>query len=459
METVAYFTGIRSQISAELKQSVSSIFVAVAWFTDARLFEILCDKAKKGLDVQLIVMDDDITRNCSINYQELEKNGGRLYLINGNVNGTLMHNKFCVIDDTTTITGSYNWSIKAQSNHENITITRGNQFLADLFLAEFMRIKVKYHGKDELKTFNVEVAGKRLTIIDTLIQLGEFEQIATQIEKLRDYELIPDIELILQTLTRGDYTDASNLIKGYLTKIKTLTIYEDIDLEQLKWEIKYLEIEIISLENEKVTIEKIVSDFVHTYTIAFGEMLLKILRLKKEKLKSEGRNKKSEEYEKAEHEYSTFNEQYKRETKNKQTELNKDEQQELKEKYRKAVQLCHPDKFPGDPEKQKIAEKIFKELSEAYSKNDLKRVSEILNNLENGIYEFDEIKEISSRIKLEERIKYLRKKLADLNHLLSKTRNDKDYIRIISINNMDAFFKEEKERLENELKILENEQQ
>jgi phosphatidylserine/phosphatidylglycerophosphate/cardiolipin synthase-like enzyme len=28
--------------------------------------------------------------------------------------GALMHNKFCVIDEINTITGSYNWSIKAE---------------------------------------------------------------------------------------------------------------------------------------------------------------------------------------------------------------------------------------------------------------------------------------------------------------------------------------------------------
>ena len=100
-----------------------------------------------------------------------------------------------------------------------------------------------------------------------------------------------------------------------VVKIKTITIYEDINLEQLRWEIKYLEIEIISLENEKTSIEKIISDFVHTYTIAFGDLLLKILKLKKEKLKKAGHTKKSEEYEKAEQEYNKFNDQYTQEKK------------------------------------------------------------------------------------------------------------------------------------------------
>jgi len=35
-----------------------------------------------------------------------------------------MHNKFCVIDSKTVVTGSYNWTKKAQSNYENITIIK-----------------------------------------------------------------------------------------------------------------------------------------------------------------------------------------------------------------------------------------------------------------------------------------------------------------------------------------------
>lgn len=458
LETVAHFTNIRAHISAELKQSTKSIYVAVAWFTDSQLFSMLCDKAKKGLDVQLIVMDDDITRNCSINYEELETNGGRVYLIDSGKTGILMHNKFCVIDEMITITGSYNWSIKAQSNHENITITKENTLLANLFLEEFNRIKVLYHGKDQPKTFDVEIISKRLLIIDSLIQLNEFEQITIQVTKIKEFETNSEIDSIIHHIDTLDYHEASTLINAYLKKIKTITIYEDINLEQLRWEIKYLEIEIISLENEKTSIEKIISDFVHTYTIAFGDLLLKILKLKKEKLKKAGHTKKSEEYEKAEQEYNKFNDQYTQEKKTDFQNLSEEEQKELKMKYRKAVQLCHPDKFPGDPVKQKIAEKIFKELSDAYNKNDLKRVSEILSNLENGIYEIDENTEISNRKQLEERVKYLREKLQTLTLTLVNTRNDKTYRDVISIKSMDSFFKEEKERLENEIKILENEQ-
>lgn len=453
METIAYFSNIRSHIQTELKTAKDSIFVAVAWFTDAKLFDILCQKATNGLDVQLIVMDDDITRNCSIDYSKLEVCGGKVFQINNEITGTLMHNKFCIIDKTNTITGSYNWSIKAQTNHENITITKDSEELAEMFLTEFRRIKVQYHGQDPLKTYDVEIVSKRLIIIENCIQLDEFENIKNQLDKITEYQLPNEVQTIVEKLIDSKHSDASNLIKSYLIRIKSLTIFEEVDLEQLKWQIKYLEVEIVALENEKSTIEKIISDFVHTYTIAFGELILKILKLKKEKLKKAGRNGKTEEYEKAEEEFNTFNEQYKQEKKNDIKDLSNEEKDELKQKYRKAVLLCHPDKFIDEIQKEK-AHKIFVQLQEAYSKNNLKKVREILSNLEKGIYEIDEEIKVSKKEILLEQLNYLKQRLEELHQILGKMRNDKTYKEVLSIKNMEEYFNQEKERLEKELKTF-----
>ncbi len=455
METIAHFTDIRNHIQEELKKAQQSIIVAVAWFTDAKLFDILCQKATAGLDVQLIVMDDDITRNCSIDYNRLEKCGGKLYQINNETTGTLMHNKFCVLDNKDTITGSYNWSIKAQSNHENITITKDSQELAEMFLTEFKRIRVQYHGNEPLKSYDVDIISKRLTIIENYIQLNEYENIKIHIEKICEYDIPSIVQSIIDSLNSTKYSNASLQIREYLIKIKSVTIFEDIDLEQIKWQIKYLEIEIIALENEKVTIEKIISDFVHTYTLSFGELILKILKLKIEKLKKEGKNTRAEEYQNAEEEYNNYNEQFKQEKKNDIKDLSDDEKEEIKQKYRKAVTLCHPDKFTDEEQKQK-AHKIFVQLQDAYSKNDLRRVREILSNLESGIFDIDENIKTSNKEHLLAQLNYLKQKQQVLSQALTKIRNDKTYKQVINIKDMNKYFAEEKVRLETELKQFQN---
>jgi hypothetical protein len=462
METQAYFKNIRSHITKELQGANTSIFAAVAWFTDLKLFKILCEKANEGLDVQLIVVDDSITRSCSIDYLDLEKCGGKVYLIDEN-KGALMHNKFCVIDEINTITGSYNWSMKAASNHENITISSENNDLATSFIDEFKRIKIQYHGNDPLKIFDAEIISKRLTIIDNLIQLDEFEQIQMHQNKINEYELTTDIIKIQSSLEKLQYNEASSLIKEYIVRIKAIKEYKDFDLERIMWEIKYLEVEIVALENEKITIEKIISDFVHSYNLKFGDLLLEILQLKKWRLEQLGNEDKADEYAKAEENYKEYQQAFERSKEEIKFDLSDDEKKELKQKYRKAAFLCHEDivknKFPDNPEIWEKAEKIMKDLNEANEQNDLKRVSEILSNLENGIFECEDNMSNNSKEKLLERLEYLKQKRSELQVQLEQLSNDKSYRDIVSIKDLDKFYQEEQERLENELNNIKNEQQ
>jgi hypothetical protein len=457
MQTQAYFSNIRDHIAKELSAATQSIYVAVAWFTDKRLFRILCDKASEGLTVQLIIMDDDITRTYGLNYEMLEQCGGKVYMVDGGPFGNTMHNKFCVVDGVTTITGSYNWSMKAQSNHENITITWENDALASMFEDEFRRIKVRYHGKDPLKPFDAVIICKRLQIIDNLIQLSETEQIESHVIKIREFQLTGEVESIVSCLVAETYDVASQSIKDYLVRINAVSQFYDSDLEQLKWEIKYLEIEIVSLETEKSTIQKIISDFIHSYNIAFGELLLEILRIKREKLQASGRHQKDEAFRKAEQEYKEYEKEYTKTKTESHFDLNDQEKEDLKKKYRKACTLCHPDKFTDEATKEK-AHAVFVALQHAYEKNDLKRVSEILENLENGNFDISDQPSVNSRQQLMARVEQLRKKLSDLSGELLQIRNDKTYRDVVAIKNMKTFFEEEKERLENELNSLKNEQ-
>ena len=138
MQTQAYFDDIQLQILHEIRKAASSIHIAVAWFTDPEIFEQLCQKAASGIRVELIVVNDSINRKGGLRYERLRDIGGMFMMVGDNTkNATLMHNKFCVIDSATVITGSYNWSRKAQQNSENITVISDHPELALQFLDEF----------------------------------------------------------------------------------------------------------------------------------------------------------------------------------------------------------------------------------------------------------------------------------------------------------------------------------
>jgi phosphatidylserine/phosphatidylglycerophosphate/cardiolipin synthase-like enzyme len=163
MQSEAVFENIGIRIQQEIAQAEESIVLAVAWFTNKDLFEALIEKAKENCKVSLIISKNEINQNSSIDYDELNINRSIIYRI-GNSETELIHNKFCIIDNNTIITGSYNWSYKAENNFENIVITKGDTTLAQQFVTEFNDIRKQYFpDKFEVKDdFSLDKIIKRL---------------------------------------------------------------------------------------------------------------------------------------------------------------------------------------------------------------------------------------------------------------------------------------------------------
>ena len=136
VEVEPTFENIEQTILAELERAEFTIWVAMAWFTNNVIFEKLIEKRNRGVNIQIIVPDDQINRDHGCNIEVFESR--RIPLNHYN---NIMHNKFCVIDMKTVINGSYNWSRRAEFNQENITVLRGKR-IAEEFAREFIRLKL-----------------------------------------------------------------------------------------------------------------------------------------------------------------------------------------------------------------------------------------------------------------------------------------------------------------------------
>jgi hypothetical protein len=132
---ISKFDDIKSLLINELTKAKFTIWVAVAWFTDKDLANLLYKKSKEGLNVQIIINGD------KINSQLSGKLSGffETYLVPEN-NRKLMHNKFCVIDLNRVIHGSYNWTNKAQYNAETVSLIE-NRAAAEDFANQFVKLK------------------------------------------------------------------------------------------------------------------------------------------------------------------------------------------------------------------------------------------------------------------------------------------------------------------------------
>lgn len=454
MQTEAVFENIAERIVLEIDKAQNSIFIAVAWFTNRNIFNVLQRKVKLGCQINLMYSADHINENSSIDFDLLKTKNSNVFPI-GDGDHDLMHNKFCVIDHCTVITGSYNWSNKAESNHENITITNGVTSLAEQFVSEFNKIKQRYYPESETpKTeFPLSKIIKRLEIIKNFVILEEIDEISRSASKLEQYIFNSDIDEIIDLIQKENFGDAIHKIESFINKNQQLSIWTDPEIAALKLEIKNIENQINAFDNEKIELEKILADFQHQHSIELGEIILDILKLRRIKFKDD-----KEKFEEAKRDEEEYQGQFEAEKEKDIQNLSEEQKKELKNKYRKATILCHPDKFSNEPiEVQKQAESIFKELNEANAKNDLARVTEILENLEKGILKAEKGESISDKEILRATIDRLKAKLKKIeSEILSIKRSD-TFKTVTSIEDWDLYFERTKEKLKSELEELKKE--
>lgn len=137
------FKNIQNAIQTELFKATKSIKIAVAWFTNDLLYQVLLLKLQTGVSVELVLNDDEINRTSEhhLDFDKFIGLGGKLHWVSDK---KLMHQKFCIIDDNVVINGSYNWTYKAEYNNENITIFEGEENVSNEYNEVYDSIIQKY---------------------------------------------------------------------------------------------------------------------------------------------------------------------------------------------------------------------------------------------------------------------------------------------------------------------------
>lgn len=128
----AHFDDIEAQILDELDGALAMIDVCVAWFTNDKLRDKLLQKQEEGVKVRIIIFNDGVNKSKGVDLSPLDHKKLR------GEHGGIMHDKFCVIDNVTAITGSYNWTNNAEfKNDENIMIQKYDVAFASKFTRQF----------------------------------------------------------------------------------------------------------------------------------------------------------------------------------------------------------------------------------------------------------------------------------------------------------------------------------
>jgi hypothetical protein len=458
MQTQAYFEDIQLHILRELKKASISIHIAVAWFTDGEIFDLLCVKAEAGVKVELIITNDSINDRSGLDRERLRSFGGSMTLVGGKKSDgkAIMHNKFCVIDADTVITGSYNWSRQARQNDENITVISEAPDLAGQFIDEFQFLKCRKGG-----TSITADPGKILSRIEALkhiINLDDEDDIILQVGKLKklihtEYGYADERRIIVK-IEGEEYEEAADLIDKYTRTRKQLTVLVAPEIGEVRLELRVLELQVAALEDEKAEMERVLHTYQYRHAIELGEIIRRLLSLRAERLQKEVHesSEKEQEYQGAKRDYEEFSQDDEQARRDKVAVLVPEEQVELKALFRASSKFCHPDLVSEDQKAEAAC--MFHRLMESNERNDLDAVREIYDNLRKGIFSTAS-GTLSDAQRLHLEVVRMRTRVTELARSVRIIRSSDAYRKVARITDWDEYFSATRQKLQEDLARLE----
>ncbi|MCX6051595.1 MAG: hypothetical protein NTZ60_03685 [Campylobacterales bacterium] len=291
---------------------------------------------------------------------------------------------------------------------------------------------------------------KRLEIIKIAISIEDEELLELQVFHISKMQCDMDVLYILELMSESKYEQVISIIDKYLKKQSGLVVYEESEIQGLKFELKVLEKKLQDISQEKNEYISLINDFNAQYNFELGEIIREILYLKKEKLEQDA-GTQSEEFSFAKDAYESFSYRYEEELKYQRFVLDEEERKDLKNYYKQASKLCHPDVVATNKEE---ALEIFQNLNDAYTKKDLLMVMEILQMLRKGEAFSVASESINDITKLKEKIAELRQTIEEELHEISTIKKEDNYATICEVDDWNHYFTLLKEQLNEELQRL-----
>ena len=138
------FEDCENTIIKNLELAEHSIYVAMAWLTNHKIMKVLIEKSSSGIPI--IVVADNNESNLKFKAKYPNLNFPIFYVTNFGTyfdNPTTMHLKFCIIDNSIVISGTFNWSERANFNKESLSVDK-NESSVNSYLSEFKSLLVEH---------------------------------------------------------------------------------------------------------------------------------------------------------------------------------------------------------------------------------------------------------------------------------------------------------------------------
>ena len=110
----------QSQILGIINLAQRKIQIAVSWFTDEVILQLLISKARSRR-IEILTSADEMNLLRYQYFRNLMKEGAIVRKVGSSspLDGDFMHSKFIIIDDLHAWGGSYNFTNNARSNYES----------------------------------------------------------------------------------------------------------------------------------------------------------------------------------------------------------------------------------------------------------------------------------------------------------------------------------------------------
>lgn len=130
--------GCTESVASFIRSAKKSVHLQAYGFTSPQVADALCDRAKAGLGVEVVLDRSNSTDKHSV-MQQVEACGAKSWI---DAKHQIAHNKVTIIDGESVETGSFNYTQAAEiGNAENCLVIMGDTQLAAQYEANFQAHK------------------------------------------------------------------------------------------------------------------------------------------------------------------------------------------------------------------------------------------------------------------------------------------------------------------------------
>ena len=331
--------------------------------------------------------------------------------------------------------------------------------LIESYLSRYSGVAV-YVDK-ELSSLKLELKSLEAKLQECLLEKQEY---LSDIETFnREYnlrlgELIKEILLLRKEIAYKKTIKQSKLKAHYKENLDTFEETKKT-IEELKKTMKELEDALEEIDEEDENFDELSSTYKELQEAL--HTLEEDLELQEEELENAKEfiedESIEEEYEEVKAQFEEYGDEYEqiKESQKNTISLSDDEKAQLKQLYRKAARLCHPDIVPDELKDQ--AHMLMQQLNDAYAKQDIKEVQKILASLESGSGFELTSDSITDKELLKAKIEEYKNNIVQTEAEIETIKEDDTYQKISKLDDWDVYFESLKSELQKEIQRLEEE--